>query len=277
MVAIMKMIRRAFFFFFFFFFFFSWKMDSFGIPHNVYTLNVLINSFCHLNRCRHQVTSEHGERDCQPDVVVYGTLIHSLCEWKHVNTLLNEMVDSKIMPNAISLTTVVDALFTYTALMDGHCLRSEMDEAVKVFDMMVHKGCAPNVFSYNTLINGYCKIERMDKAMYLFEEMCRQKLIPTPLWPNSDLVTYRILLDYLCKNCHLDKAMALLKAIEEEAHKLEDMFPHLRIQVKDTVFCKEDDINALGKVISDLNDWLEELEEDMIFLSTPSTYSEMEM
>ena len=43
------------------------------------------------------------------------------------------------------------------------------------------------------------------------------------------------------------------------------------------MFCKEDDINALGKVISDLNDWLEELEEDMIFLSTPSTYSEMEM
>lgn len=29
-----------------------------------------------------------------------------------------------------------------------------------------------------------------------------------------DLVTYSILLDYLCKNCHLPEAMTLLKAIE---------------------------------------------------------------
>ena len=32
---------------------------------------------------------------------------------------------------------------TYTALMDGYCLQNQMDEARKVLDIMVGKGCAP--------------------------------------------------------------------------------------------------------------------------------------
>uniref|UniRef100_A0A6N2MZ60 Pentacotripeptide-repeat region of PRORP domain-containing protein n=1 Tax=Salix viminalis TaxID=40686 RepID=A0A6N2MZ60_SALVM len=49
--------------------------------------------------------------------------------------------------------------YTYNALMDGYCLRREMNEAKKVFEIMVRNGCAPDVHSYNILINGYCKVE----------------------------------------------------------------------------------------------------------------------
>jgi pentatricopeptide repeat protein len=44
---------------------------------------------------------------------------------------------------------VLNQMFTptYTALMDGYCLQNQMDEARKVLDIMVGKGCAPASWS----------------------------------------------------------------------------------------------------------------------------------
>ncbi|PRQ33841.1 putative pentatricopeptide [Rosa chinensis] len=81
---------------------------------------------------------------------------------------------------------------TYSALMDGYCLRGEMDQAREVFDLMPSKGSMVNAHSYNILINGYCKHKYIDEAVMLFEAMSRKGLFP-------DTVTYNTLMDGFCK------------------------------------------------------------------------------
>jgi pentatricopeptide repeat protein len=34
---------------------------------------------------------------------------------------------------------------TYSFLIDGYCMQNRIDDAVKTFNMMVERGCSPNV------------------------------------------------------------------------------------------------------------------------------------
>lgn len=43
--------------------------------------------------------------------------------------------------------------FTYNSLMGCYCLRGEMGDAQKVFDLMLSKGSMVTAYSYNILIN----------------------------------------------------------------------------------------------------------------------------
>ncbi|KAH1047007.1 hypothetical protein J1N35_037791 [Gossypium stocksii] len=62
-----------------------------------------------------------------------------------------------------------------------------MDKARKVFQLMIKKGCAPDIFSYNTMINGYYKAKRIDEAMKLFREISQKG-------PITDIATYNTLM-----------------------------------------------------------------------------------
>ncbi|KAL4597154.1 hypothetical protein ACB092_12G215300 [Castanea dentata] len=114
----------------------------------------------------------------QPNVVTYSCIIQELCNsgrWREAATLLNEMVQRKIMPNKGMLTEA-----------------KEVIEVVKAFNIMVEKVCVLDVFSYNILINGYCKSRKMDEAMCLFLEMSNKGMI-------IDVVTYNTLICGLCQ------------------------------------------------------------------------------
>ncbi|XVF37790.1 hypothetical protein REPUB_Repub20aG0041000 [Reevesia pubescens] len=62
-----------------------------------------------------------------------------------------------------------------------------MEEARRVFQLMIKKGCAPDTVSYNTIMNGYCKAKRLDEAIKLFREMSQKGQFP-------DFVTYNTLI-----------------------------------------------------------------------------------
>jgi pentatricopeptide repeat protein len=55
-----------------------------------------------------------------------------------------------------------------------------------MFDLMVSKGCSPDIITLNTLIDGCCRAKRVDDGMKLLHEMSRRGLVP-------DTVSYSIL------------------------------------------------------------------------------------
>jgi len=71
-------------------------------------------------------------------------------------------------------------------------LLNQMKEAIKEFDLMIHKGCMPTVVTYSSLIRGWCKTKNLNKAMYLFGKMVNNGL-------NPDVVTWRTLIGVFCK------------------------------------------------------------------------------
>ena len=57
-------------------------------------------------------------------------------------------------------------------------MQNKLNDAIEALNMMVERGCSPNVVSYNTLINGFCKEKRIDEAMNLFHEMSNKGVTP---------------------------------------------------------------------------------------------------
>jgi pentatricopeptide repeat protein len=114
---------------------------------------------------------------------------------------LQMMVDNGSSVNATIATILIDLLFvnqvdktlqefdtiTYSFLIDGYYLQNRMDEAIKVFDKIIQKGCSPSVVRYNILIHVYCKDKRIDETMSLFREMTNNDMILT-------FVTYNTLI-----------------------------------------------------------------------------------
>jgi pentatricopeptide repeat protein len=94
------------------------EMESLGIAPNVYTLSVLINCFCHLNR------------------VDFGFFV------------LARILKLGYQPNCITLT----------ALANGLRLQGNIAGAVRLVDEMEKKGYKPNVITYEAIVNGLCKI-----------------------------------------------------------------------------------------------------------------------
>ncbi|XVF37754.1 hypothetical protein REPUB_Repub20aG0037300 [Reevesia pubescens] len=81
-----------------------------------------------------------------------------------------------------------------------------MDEAKRVFELMIEKDCAPDIFSYNIMINEYCKAKRLNKAIELFHEMSQKGSIP-------DVVTYNTLIQIMYQLGRLSAAQELFRNI----------------------------------------------------------------
>jgi len=101
---------------------------------------------------------------------------------KEAKNMIAMMMEKDIKPNVV----------TYSCLMNGYCLVSQVNKAKIIFSIMARKGVAPGAHSYSIMINGFCKIKMVDEAINLFEEMhCKQ------IFPN--VVTYIPLL-MVCAN-----------------------------------------------------------------------------
>ncbi|KAM2057028.1 hypothetical protein ACFX16_029768 [Malus domestica] len=80
-----------------------------------------------------------------------------------------------------------------------------MDEAKKIFDLMLIKGLMADTHSYNVLITGHFKVKSIDQAVMLFLEMSGRGLVP-------DIVTYTTLIDGFCKQGRIQKLFSKMQA-----------------------------------------------------------------
>ncbi|KAM7493293.1 hypothetical protein LguiB_027902 [Lonicera macranthoides] len=97
---------------------------------------------------------------------------------------------------------------TYNILMNRYNKSETIDEALRLFNDMSRSGFIPNIVTRNTIIGGLCVVGRPLDACVLLDEMQTHRQQP-------DLFTYG-LLECLCKEKCLDKALLLFKMVEDD-------------------------------------------------------------
>ncbi|MFS7928010.1 putative tetratricopeptide-like helical domain superfamily [Helianthus anomalus] len=142
------------------------------------------------------------QRLCEPDVVMYSTMIKGLCKVGNNDNaigLLRLMEERGCKPNVVVYSTIVDSL----------CKDKMIDDAFKLFkEMVFHKGIPTNVITYNSLIHGLCNLCRWDEVSKLLKEMEDLRISPS-------LRTFSILVDALCKEGKVDEAEAIIDIMVE--------------------------------------------------------------
>ncbi|CAO2822301.1 unnamed protein product [Amaranthus hypochondriacus] len=142
----------------------------------------------------------HGH--CIPDIVIYSTIIDSLCKDQLLPQALNlfaKMKKKGIFPDII----------TWASLLHGFCEAGQLDEAMELIDKMVTEGVSPNIVTYNTLLDGLCKVGQLRKAIDVFLSLTSKRLKP-------DLHTYTIMIRGLCKGGLIGEAYELFKKMEDD-------------------------------------------------------------
>ncbi|PSS17865.1 Pentatricopeptide repeat-containing protein [Actinidia chinensis var. chinensis] len=163
-------------------------------------------------------------------------LLYALCKWKHVRHAQDffDRIKLEFVPSAK----------TYRILMNGWGRIGESDEARKVFDEMLERGCSVDLLAYNTMLLSLCKGGNVDEAYRLFREMRPKGLKPDAFtysifirasshandihsafrvldrMRRYDLVpnvyTYNCIIKALCKNDKAEEAYLLLDEMIEQ-------------------------------------------------------------
>nr|GEW61157.1 ribonuclease H-like domain-containing protein [Tanacetum cinerariifolium] len=128
-----------------------------------------------------------------------------------IANLKGSVKDAELAVQAMVRRGLHPDVITYSALIDGYCLRGESAEAHKVLDRMVEKDLKPNIISYSSLINGNVlqslfKSGNPTAARELFNEMQAKSVTP-------DICTYRILFHEMCKKLECVDALLLFRSL----------------------------------------------------------------
>ncbi|KAJ9178665.1 hypothetical protein P3X46_010532 [Hevea brasiliensis] len=210
----------------------SKTIELLGVSHDIYSLSILINCFCHLHLAdfgfsilgqnpqiwigaRHYFFGDMVAGGYEPDVHTYTVLVNSLCIFGKTNVaigLLKGMVERDSDPDTVTYIIIIGAL----------CKDKLVVEALDLFSQMRNKGISTNVITYNSLIHGLCKLGKRNQALafILIDILCKEGmvseaqntfkiLIQRGLEPN--VVTYNSLIDGLCISDQWKEALALLK------------------------------------------------------------------
>uniref|UniRef100_A0A6N2LGC2 Pentacotripeptide-repeat region of PRORP domain-containing protein n=1 Tax=Salix viminalis TaxID=40686 RepID=A0A6N2LGC2_SALVM len=147
--------------------------------------------------------------DCRPTLETYTMLFHSLLRrfnklnvcyvYLHaVKSLTKQMKASGVIPDTFVLNMIIKAY--------AKCL--EVDEAVRVFREMGLYGCEANAYSYVEYLYDFdlqsWMERRFEDAIEVVIDMLRNSMSP-------DLLTYRTVLEGLCREGMVDKAFELLE------------------------------------------------------------------
>ncbi|CAH1437966.1 unnamed protein product [Lactuca virosa] len=188
--------------------------------------------------------------DCKPSIRTYNLLFTSFLS-RRSNTYINhmymdtmsmlfkQMVDDGIDPDIFALNSMIkgyvlslhvnDALrlyhqmgvvydcvpnsFTFDYLIHGLCSQGRTCNARKICDEMKAKGFVPSSKSYNSLVSSFALEGEIDESVsYLWEMIGNERL--------GDYITYRTVVDELCRQQRCGDAVNLLKELQEKSAKI---------------------------------------------------------
>ncbi|XP_040966850.1 pentatricopeptide repeat-containing protein At1g63080, mitochondrial isoform X4 [Gossypium hirsutum] len=127
---------------------------------------------------------------------------------------LNITSQAKVYSSWVSAGAICGFIFKLTScfsILLSFKIWNEMDKARRVLQLMIEKGCAPNIVTYSTMINGYCK-GNLKEALKFFQAMQNSGL-------ELDIGPYTILTDGLCKAGHIEVAKELFHQLSDNGLK----------------------------------------------------------
>ncbi|TYI84818.1 hypothetical protein E1A91_D05G392500v1 [Gossypium mustelinum] len=137
------------------------QMELLGVSHDVYSMSILINCFCQLDRIDFglSILGKMLKLGVEPSAVTFSTLINGLCNQRY-------------QPNLIVYNTVLKG---FLRLMEGRGYEPNINgllkEALDLFSEVKVKGIRPNIITYNCLIHGMCNSGQQEEATRLLNEM----------------------------------------------------------------------------------------------------------
>ncbi|KAG4388441.1 hypothetical protein GLYMA_09G175701v4 [Glycine max] len=144
----------------------SHRLELKGIQPDFFTLNILMNCFCHMGQINFgfSVLAKILKRGYQPHTITFTTLIKGLCLKGQVNKALH--FHDKLLAQGIKFDQV-----SYGTLINGVCKIGDTRGAIKLVRKIDGRLTKPNVEMYNTIIDALCKYQLVSEAYGLFSEM----------------------------------------------------------------------------------------------------------
>ncbi|TVU12274.1 hypothetical protein EJB05_45909, partial [Eragrostis curvula] len=181
---------------------------------------------------------------CRPDVETYTLLLTAVVRrvrrppasmvYLHaVRSLSRQMKASGVVPDTFLLNLIIKAY--------ARCL--EIDDALKVFREMPLYGCEPNEFTYGYIVKAMFQKGRTDKGLVYFAEAREKGFVPSGgvymigvsalalEWRfeesrrvlldmldckrKPDMITYRTLLEEMCRAGRTEEAFEVLEELKE--------------------------------------------------------------
>lgn len=146
-------------------------MDTYGVPRNVETFNVLINNLCKIRMTSEalKVFERMAEWGCYPNDKTFLVLIRSLYQAARVGEG-DEVIDRM---KSAGYGDKLDKK-AYYGFLKILCGIERVDHALSVFEKMKKDGCEPGVKTYNLLREKLCAHNRAEKANALFNEATKR-------------------------------------------------------------------------------------------------------
>ncbi|CAI9105697.1 OLC1v1004681C1 [Oldenlandia corymbosa var. corymbosa] len=148
-----------------------------GLVPDVVSFNTTLNGFINL---------------CEPNkvtfgIVIDGTRIDALCKDKMVDLALclwHGMIDMGIAPDIVA----------YSSLCQGFCNLEKWNEAkyclTEISFVMVKKAETSEVVTYNMLMDGYRSLSQIDDARRVFDVILADGLLPDMISYNISMQAY---------------------------------------------------------------------------------------
>ncbi|XP_044483608.1 pentatricopeptide repeat-containing protein At2g27800, mitochondrial-like isoform X2 [Mangifera indica] len=214
-----------------------------------------VNIFKHMKNSRNL--------ECRPSIRTYNSLFTAFLSrgknsyinhmyMETIRCLFKQMVNDGIEPDIFSLNSMIK----------GYVLSNHVNDALRIFHQMsVVYNCQPNSFSYDYLIHGLCVQSRTKNAKELCDEMKKRGFVPSCRSYNSlvnalalngeveeavnylwemiekqrsvDFITYRTVLDEICRRSRDGEAMKLLKELKDKDFVDQDTYSKLQCVLRD--------------------------------------------
>ncbi|KAK4340258.1 hypothetical protein RND71_041720 [Anisodus tanguticus] len=164
------------------------EMLRVGLAPDKFTYTTLIGAYC-ANGDIKGALHLHNEMICKgffPDVVTYSVLINGLnkqARTREAKRLLFKLLYEQSVPNSVTYDMLIEScrdleFKSAVDLIKGFCMKGLLDEADRVFELMLQKHKKPSEAAYNLLIHGHCRGGNLHRALNLYREMVNLGFVP---------------------------------------------------------------------------------------------------